>query len=154
MRRLLSSTVAACAALLLVAPATADAGTASRLKIAPKTSAFYLYDGSVLGTGPQLDAVRVYTQLRDCPVGNYVLHMELIQDGVSYPIASTARGVGEFSCTATETAPQLSMGFYGNALHPGTAQVTATIYESASGMVVLAESSRTVRIPAGPNNQP
>lgn len=154
MRRLLSSTVAACAALLLVAPATANAASASRLKIEPKTSAFYQYDGSPTGTGPLLDAVQVQTQLRDCPVGNYVLHMELIQDGVSYPIASTARGVGEFSCTATETAPRLSLGFYGNGLHPGTAQVTATVYRQEDGMPVLVESSRTVRIPAGPNNQP
>ncbi|MEO7260495.1 MAG: hypothetical protein ABI047_04440, partial [Jatrophihabitantaceae bacterium] len=96
----MSSTVAACAALLLLAPATAaDAAAAPRLKIAPKTSAFYLYDGSVLGTGPELDAVRVYAQLRDCPAGNYQLHMSLFQDGVAYPVASTALGVGEFYCT-------------------------------------------------------
>ncbi len=154
MRTFLSSVVAACAAVLLLAPATANAEPASRLKIAPKTSEFYLYDGSVLGTGPKLDAVRLYAQLRDCPTGHYVLHMDLVQDGVSYPIASTALGVGEFSCTATETAPRLSMGFYGNGLHPGTAQVTATIYKHVEGTPVLvAESSRTVRIPAG-YNQP
>ena len=150
MRRLLYSIVAACLAMLL-APAAADAKTAPRFKIEPKTSAFYLYDGSVLGTGPKLDAVTVYAQLRDCPVGNYLLHMSLIQDGVSYPIASTARGVGEFSCTATDTAPRLGMGFYGNSLHPGPALAIVSVYVQVDGMPVLVESRRTVRIPAGPN---
>ncbi|HEX8082474.1 MAG TPA: hypothetical protein VF557_19860 [Jatrophihabitans sp.] len=153
MRTFLSSAVAACAALLLLAPTAANAEPASRLKIAPKTSAFYLYDGSPTGTGPLFDAVSVQVQLRDCPAGNYVLWMDLVQDGVTYPVASTALGVGEFSCTATGTAPQLSMGFYGNGLHPGTAQVIATVYRQEDGMPVLVESSRTVRIPAG-TNQP
>ncbi|MEO6500916.1 MAG: hypothetical protein ABIQ09_03295 [Jatrophihabitantaceae bacterium] len=154
----MSSTVAACAALLLVAPATAaNAAAGSRLKIATKTSAFYLYDGSVLGTGPELDAVRVNVQVQNCPLGYYMymLHMEFIQDGVSYPIASTALGVGEFYCSATDTAPHLSMGFYGNALHPGAAQViTSIVGYTENTSVLLAESSRTVRIPAGANNQP
>lgn len=157
MRRLLSSIIAACTAMLLLAPTAAEAAPAPRLKIEPKTSAFYLYDGSVLGTGPQLDAVRVYVQLRDCPLGYYLyrLDVDLVQDGVSYPIASTALGVGEFYCSATETAPHLSMGFYGNALHPGTAQVKASVYGYVEGTpVLLAESSRTVRIPAGANNLP
>lgn len=154
MRTFLSSTLAACAAMLVLVPATtANAATAPRLKIAHSTSAFYQYDGSVSGTGPLLDAVRVSTQLRGCPAGNYVLFMDLVQDGVSYPVASTANGVGEFSCTATDTAPRLSMGFYGNGLHPGTAQVTATIYSWADGMPVLTEATSTVRIPAG-YNQP
>lgn len=152
MRRLLSSTIAACAAtLLLASTATADAKTAPRFKIEHNTSEFYLYDGSVLGTGPLLDAVTVYAQLRDCPVGNYLLHMSLIQDGISYPVASTARGVGEFSCTATDTAPLLRMGFYGNSLHPGPALAITSVYLQVDGMPVLVESSRTVRIPAGPN---
>lgn len=153
MRTFLTSVVSACAAALLLAPAAANAEAGSRLKIAPKTSAFYQYDGSPTGTGPLADAVSVQVQLRDCPAGDYVLWMDLVQDGISYPVASTALGVGEFSCTATDTAPSLSMGFYGNSLHPGTAEVTATVYRQADGMPVLVESSRTVRIPAG-YNQP
>jgi hypothetical protein len=149
MRTFLSSTVAACAALLVLAPAAASAAPASRLQIEPKTSEFYQYDGSPTGTGPLFDAVRVQVQLRDCPAGNYVLWMDLVQDGVSYSVASTALGVGEFSCTTTDRTPRLSMGFYGNGLHPGPAQVTATVYRQEDGMPVLAESSRTVRIPAG-----
>jgi hypothetical protein len=154
MRTFLSSTLAACAAMLVLAPATtANAAPAPRLKIAHSTSAFYQYDGSVDGTGPLVDAVRVTVQLRGCPVGDYVLFMNLVQDGISYPVASTAHGVGEFSCTATNTAPQVGYGFYGNSLHPGTAQVTATVYSWADGMPVLTEATSTVRIPAG-YNQP
>ena len=64
MRRFLSSTVAACAALLLLA-STANAAPASRLKIAHNTSAFYQHDGSPTGTGPLFDAVRVSVQLQN-----------------------------------------------------------------------------------------
>lgn len=153
MRKIMSSTVAACAALLLLSPTAANAAPASRLKIEHKTGAIFQYDPSIAGTGPLYDAVTVYAQVRDCPAGNYVLHMDLIQDGVNYELASRANGVGEFSCSATEANPQLQMSFLGNGLHPGPAQVIATVYKSASGMTVLAESSRTVRIPAG-YNQP
>jgi hypothetical protein len=45
------------------------------------------------------------------------------------------------------------MGFYGNGLHPGTAEVIATVYSQEDGMPVLVQSTRTVRIPAG-YNQP
>jgi hypothetical protein len=151
MRKFLSSAAAACVAVLLLASTAANAEAAARFKIDRNTSAFYLYDGSVSGTGPQLDAVTVYAQLRDCPAGNYYLQMSLVQDGVSYPVASTALGVGEFSCTATERAPRLRMSFYGNGLYPGPAQVIASVYVQADGMPVLVQSTRTVRIPAGPN---
>lgn len=155
MRVLLSSTVAACAAMLVLTTTTAaSAAPAAKLKIEHKTSAFYQYDPSIEGTGPLYDAVVEYVQLRNCPVGNYVLFMDLVQDGVSYPVASTALGVGEFSCTATNTGPRVGMGFYGNGLHPGTAFVTVTIYKEVNGMPVLAQGSRTVRIPKGPNNPP
>ena len=80
-----------------------------------------------------------------------MLWATLVQDGVSYPVASTALGVGEFSCTATDTAPRLRMGFYGNSLHPGPALAIVSVYVQVDGMPVLVESSRTVRIPAGPN---
>jgi hypothetical protein len=153
MRRYLSSTVAACAATLLLATTTNAEAAASHLRIAHTTSGFYQYDPSIAGTGPLYDAVRVQTQLRGCPAGNYVLFMSLVQDGVSYPVASTANGVGEFACTATATAPQLTMGFYGNGLHPGTALVTATVYKDINGMPVLTEATSKVRIPAG-SNQP
>jgi hypothetical protein len=136
---------------VLLAPTAADAQPATRLRIEHTTSAFYLYDGSVTGTGPQLDAVTVYAQLRNCPAGDYLLDMSLVQDGVSYPIASTALGVGEVTCTAANTAPTVRMGFYGNSLHPGSAQVTATLYRQVDGMPVAAKSSRTVVIPDGPN---
>lgn len=154
MRTFLSTTVAACAALLLLAPTAASAEPASRLKIAHNTSAFYQYDGTVLGTGPAFDAVRVYAQVRNCPAGSHLIHMSLVQDGVRYPVAPASRGDGEFSCTATDTAPQVSKGFYGNGLHPGTALVTADFsYQQADGTYAVVESSRTVRIPAG-YNQP
>jgi hypothetical protein len=153
MRTFLSSTVAACAAMLMLVPTTANAQTAPRLKIAHSTSAIYQYDPSPTGAGALYDTVTVNAQLRGCPAGNYVLFMTLVQDGVSYPLASTALGVGEFSCTATATAPQLGMAFFGNSLHPGTAQVIATIYQQADGMPVLTEATSTVRIPAG-YNQP
>ena len=153
MRTFLSSTVAAFAALLVLAPTTtASAQPVPRLKIAHGTSAIYQYDPSPTGTGPLYDTVTVNVQLRGCPAGDYVLFMDLVQDGVSYPLASSALGVGEFSCTATATAPQLGMAFFGNSLHPGTAEVTATIYRQADGMPVLTQASGTVRIPAGYNH--
>jgi hypothetical protein len=154
MRAFLSSTLAAAAILLLTPAISADARPATRLTIERTTSAFYQYDGSPTGTGPLYDAVAVHAQLRNCPAGNYVLWATLVQDGVSYPVASTALGVGEFSCTATNAQPRVGMGFYGNGLHPGTALVTFTVYQQADGMPVLVEGSRTVRIPAGANNQP
>jgi hypothetical protein len=66
-------------------------------------------------------------------------------------VASTALGVGEISCTATDANQRLSMGFYGNSLHPGPARVIASIHGQDG--IIVAESSRTVRIPAG-YNQP
>jgi len=149
---ILTSTVAACAAAALLAPAAATAAPSASLKIAHTSSAFYQYDGSVSGTGPTYDAVSVPVQLRNCPPGDYVLWMTLVQDGVSYDVASTALGVGEFSCSATNKSPRLNLGFYGNGLHPGVATVTATAYRQADGMPVLAQASATVRIPAGVNN--
>jgi len=153
MRAFLSSTLAACAALLVLTPATANAGPATRLTIERNTGAIYQYDPSPIGSGVLYDTVTVYTQLRNCAAGNYLLQMTLVQDGVSYPLASTALGVGEFSCTATDAHPLVGMAFYGNGLHPGTALVTATVYREVDGMPVLTQSSRTVRIPAG-YNQP
>ena len=149
---ILTSAVAACAAVSLLAPAIASAAPSPGLKIAHTSSAFFQYDGSVSGTGPTFDAVAVPVQLRNCPTGDYVLWMTLVQDGVSYPIASTALGVGEFSCSATNKSPRLNLGFYGNGLHPGPATVTATAHRQADGMPVLTQASATVRIPAGANN--
>ncbi|HEV2886457.1 MAG TPA: hypothetical protein VGX49_06065 [Jatrophihabitans sp.] len=152
MRAFLSSTVAACAAMLMLTTTSASAAPAAKLRIEQNTGAIFQYDPSPAGTGPEYDTVTVNTQLRNCPAGDYLLSMSLVQDGVSYPLASSALGVGEFHCTGTGTT-QVGMAFYGNGLHPGTALVTVTIYRQADGMPVLAEGSRTVRIPAGPNNQ-
>jgi hypothetical protein len=152
MRAFLSSTFAACAALFLVAPA-ADAAPATSLRIENTTSAIYQYDPSPFGGGSLYDTVSVHAQLRKCPAGYYVAWITLVQDGVSYPVASSALGVGEVTCTAGDTHPRLGMSFYGNGLHPGTALVTVTVYRQADGMPVLVKSSRTVRIPAG-YNQP
>ena len=58
--------------------------------------------------------------------------MTLVQDGVSYPVASTALGVGEFSCTATKTTARFNLGFYGNGLHPGTG-LTSPPYRVPAG---------------------
>jgi hypothetical protein len=67
MRTVLSSTVAACAAALLLAPTAASAATQSHLKIVHGTGAIYQYDPSILGTGPTYDTVTVSVQLRGCP---------------------------------------------------------------------------------------
>jgi hypothetical protein len=154
MRAFLSSAVAASAAVLLLAPTAANAAPSARLKIEQNTGAIYQYDPSPNGTGPLYDTVSAHARLRNCPAGYYVLSMTLVQDGVSYPWASSALGAGEITCTATNSQPRVGMSFYGNGLHPGTAVVTMTIYAQADGMPVLAQSSRTVRIPAGANNQP
>jgi hypothetical protein len=155
MRVLLSSTVAACAGMLVLSTTTAaGAAPATQVKIAHKTSAIYQYDPSPFGNGPTYDTVLVHVQLRHCPVGDYLLDMHLIQDGVSYPLASSALGVGEFSCTATDTAPHLSISFYGNGLHPGTATVTVSAHNEEDGLPLIEQQSGTVSIPKGPNNQP
>jgi hypothetical protein len=152
MRVLLSSTLAASAALLALAP-TADAASATRLQIDRNTSAIYQYDPSPMGTGPLFDTVKVTAQLRNCAPGYYLMSITLVQDGVSYPWASSALGAGEITCTATQTAPRVGMSFYGNGLHPGTAVANITIYRQEDGMPVAVEGGRTVRIPAG-YNQP
>ncbi|HEV2886456.1 MAG TPA: hypothetical protein VGX49_06060 [Jatrophihabitans sp.] len=147
MRAFLSSTLAACAAILLLAPATADAGPATRLKIDHSTSAIFQFDPSIEGNGPLYDAVSATVQLRNCPVGSYSLHMEFVQDGISYELTPGALGRGEINCDATGRA-QGGWTFMGNGLHPGPAVVTAWVTGG-----IVAESSRTVRIPAG-YNQP
>jgi hypothetical protein len=152
MRAFLTSTVAACAAMVVLAP-TADAAPATQLQIDRNTSAIYQYDPSPAGTGPEYDTVTVHAQLRNCPAGDYLVDVTLVQDGVSYPWATTALGAGELTCTATSTRPKVGMAFYGNGLHPGPAQATITVYRQVDGMPVLTKSSRTVRIPAG-YNQP
>jgi hypothetical protein len=149
MRAFLSSTLAA-AAVLLLTPATAGAAPATRLQIEHTTSAIWQTDPSIEGTGPLYDAVTVYVQLRNCPTGFYYLHMDFIQDGVSYELASRALGVGELNCTGGRVTDTL-MGFLGNGLHPGPASVIA--YVTRWNGTTLAEGSRTVRIPAG-YNQP
>ncbi|HST48311.1 hypothetical protein [Jatrophihabitans sp.] len=152
MRALLSSSLAACAATVMLAPA-ADAAPAAQLQIERNTSAIYQYDPSPFGDGPLFDTVNVSGQLRNCPAGDYLVDVTLVQNGVSYPWATTALGAGELTCTATNTRPKVGMAFYGNGLHPGTAQATITVYRQVDGMPVLAKTSRTVRIPAG-YNQP
>jgi len=151
MRRL-SIALAAGAVTLVLTPAVANAAPATKLTIEHRTSAIYQYDPSPFGGGPTYDTVIVYTDLKNCPVGNYVLDLTLVQDGVSYPYASSANGVGEFSCTATDSSPRVGISFYGNGLHPGAAEATATVYQQADNMPVVAKASRTVRIPAGANN--
>ena len=149
MRAFLSSTLAACAALLMLAPATADAAPAARLKIDHATSAIYQIDPSIEGNGPTYDGVTATVQLRNCPVGSYLLHMDFVQDGISYDIPQGALGRGEMSCDATGKALG-GWDFIGNGLHPGPATVTAWV--TVNGVTVT--DTRTVRIPAGPNNQP
>jgi hypothetical protein len=151
MRAFLSSAVAACAAMLVLAP-TASAAPAAQLKVLHEASAIYQYDPSPIGNGPLYDTVTVYAQLRHCPAGNYLLSMNLVQDGVSYPLASSALGVGEFSCTDTDAGPRLGMAFYGNGLHPGTAVVTVGASGEEDGVPLIEQESATVRIPKGPNN--
>jgi hypothetical protein len=151
-RTFLLSTVAACVALSVLTPTVAaGARPAAQLTVEHKTSAIYQYDPSPFGGGPLYDTVTVYTRLRHCPVGNYLLSMTLVQDGVSYPLASTALAVGELSCTATDAGPQVSMAFYGNGLHPGTAVATVGVYGEEDGVPLIAQGSDTVRIPNGPN---
>jgi hypothetical protein len=151
-RAFLLSTVAGCLALfVLTPPVAAGAAPAAQLKVQHMTSAIYQYDPSPFGGGPLYDTVAVTTQLRHCPVGNYLLSMTFVQGGVSYPLASTALGVGEFSCTEADTAPRVDMAFYGNGLHPGTALVTVGVYGEEDGVPLIGQESSTVRIPNGPN---
>ncbi len=152
MRALLTSTLVACTAMAVLAPA-ADAAPKAQLTIDHKTGAIYQYDPSPVGNGPLYDTVNVSGQLRNCPAGDYLVDIKLVQNGVSYPWASTALGAGELTCTATITRPKVGMAFYGNGLHPGKAQVTITVYRQMDGMPVLTKASRTVRIPCG-YNQP
>jgi hypothetical protein len=150
MRAFLLSMVAAFVALFVLTPTVAaGAAPAAQLKVEHKTSAIYQYDPSPFGGGPLYDTVTVYTRLRHCPVGNYLLSMTLVQDGVSYPLASTALGVGEFSCTATDTEPQVSMAFYGNGLHPGTAVASVGVYGEEDGVPLIGQQTGSVRIPKG-----
>lgn len=154
MRGLRSSVIVASAALLVLTTTDASAAPAATATIVHRTSAIYQYDPSPFGGGSTYDTVIAYVQLRHCPVGNYLLDMTFTQDGVSYPYASSALGVGEFSCTATDHAPRLGIAFYGNGLHPGTATVTVSAQDEENGVPLIEQESGTVRIPKGPNNQP
>lgn len=151
MRTFLSSAVAACAAALVLAPTAASADPAPHLTITHNTGAIYQSDPSPNGDGPLFDTVQVFAELRHCPAGDYFRSITLVQDGVSYPWATSALGAVEVSCTSTGITGA-GMSFFGNGLHPGTAVVTITITSEIDG-TVLAEDSRTVRIPAG-YNQP
>lgn len=152
MRVFRSSAIAVGAAMLVLVPSiAANAASATKARVIHKTSAIYQYDPSPVGNGPTYDTVIAYVQFRHCPVGNYLLSMTLVQDGVSYPYASSALGVGEFSCTATESRPRIGISFYGNGLHPGLAQVVATAHDEENG-TPLVQGSGTVRIPKGTNN--
>jgi hypothetical protein len=148
---ILTSTVAACVAALVLVPVTANAAPATGLKIDHSTGTFYQYDPSIEGTGPTYDAVVVKAQLRNCPAGYHRYWMTLTQDGVSYDVASTALGTGELICSGSAKTT-LRLGFYGNGLHPGLAQATVTVYWETAGMPELLEVSGTVRIPTGTNN--
>jgi hypothetical protein len=150
MRTFLSSTVAACSAALLISPAVASAEPASRLQISHTTGAIYQSDPSPDGDGILYDTVQVTAQLRHCAAGSYFRSITLVQDGVSYEWATQALGAGEIGCTGAGTA-RAGMAFFGNGLHPGTAVVTVTVTSETDGSV-LAQTSRRVRIPAGPNN--
>jgi hypothetical protein len=151
MRTLLSSTVAACAAALLLAPTAASAAPAPRLKITHNTGAIYQSDPSPDGDGVLYDTLRVDARVRHCPAGDYFRSITLVQDGVSYAWATQAQGAVEINCTDAGTA-SAGMAFFGNGLHPGTAVVTVTISSETDGSV-LVQDSRTVRIPGG-YNQP
>jgi len=150
MRTLLSSMVAtACAAALVLPPTTASADTAARLKITHNTGKIYQSDPSLNGDGPLFDTVQVFAELSRCPAGDYLRSITLVQDGVSYPWAIQALGAVEVICPATGVAGA-GMTFFGNGLHPGPALVTITVTSEVDG-TVLAQDSRTVRIPAGPH---
>ncbi|HEX8094119.1 hypothetical protein [Jatrophihabitans sp.] len=151
MRTFLSSAVAACAAALVLAPAAASADPAPQLRITHNTSAIYQFDPSPNGDGVLFDTVQVTAELRHCPAGDYLRSITLVQDGVSYPWAVQALGAVEVICPASGVTGA-GMSFFGNGLHPGTAVVTITITSETDGSV-LAQDSRTVRIPAG-DNQP
>ena len=153
MRLFRSTAIAAGAAMLVLIPSVAAHATpATRVRVVHKTSAIYQYDPSPLGNGPTYDTVIAYVQFSHCPVGDYLLSMTLVQDGVSYPYASSALGVGEFNCTATETRPRMGIAFYGNGLHPGTAVATVSAHDIETGAPLIEQTSGTVRIPKGPNN--
>jgi len=150
MRTVLSST-AACLAVLAWVPTAANADPAPRLQIAHNTGAIYQSDPSPNGDGILYDTVQVSAELRHCPApGFYFRSITLVQDGVSYEWATQALGAVEIGCTDAGTAAA-GMAFFGNGLHPGTAVVTVTVSSETDGSV-LAEESRTVRIPAGANN--
>jgi hypothetical protein len=152
MRTLLSSTVAACAAALLLVPTAASAEPAPHLTIAHNTSAIYQSDPSLNGDGVLHDTVQVVAELRHCPPAAYYLRsITLVQDGVSYEWATNALGAYELVCGAAGTGAA-GMAFVGNGLHPGIAVVTITVTRGIDDTVV-AKDSRTVRIPAG-TNQP
>ncbi len=152
MRTLLSSTIAVGAVALLLAPTAASAEPAPHLTITHNTSAIYQSDPSPDGDGMLYDTVQVGAELRHCPpAATYLRSITLVQDGVSYGWATTALGAVEIGCLATGTAGA-GMSFFGNGLHPGTAVVTITVSRGIDDTVV-AQDSRTVRIPAG-YNQP
>ncbi|MEO6627231.1 MAG: hypothetical protein ABIP03_01545 [Aquihabitans sp.] len=134
--------------------APADAARSSSIRIDPRASKIYLYDGSPDGTGPSFPATRVSTVVNRCEAGDYYLDATLTQDGVNLPWATGALGAGEFACDGTSFRTQLSMSFYGPTLHPGraTAHFALRKYECVSGVCYLSdtptvEATSAVHIP-------
>lgn len=128
------------------------AGPKASLRVAPRTGAIYLYDGSPSGTGPSYPAVEVKATFRGCtpPELDLVLRATLEQDGVSYSWATSALGAGYYECRYVADPRHMSVGmaFYGPGLHSGKAIAHFAMEEStSSGWRVVAEDTRTVRIP-------
>lgn len=145
-RTLLVAVAAASAVLLTGAAPAAACGAAVR--IAPRTSTIFDYDGSPDGTGPIQPATTVSAVARRCPAGTYQLDARLVQDGVAMQWATHAKGAGEVFCDG-DGPTVVRMDFTGPSLHPGRARATFRLVPSdcdPAGCRVLS-GVRTVRIP-------
>lgn len=130
-----------------MAPAApAVAAPKPSIRIASSTSALWLYPtGNGFTEPPVYPATTVEAQVRNCPVGTYLLSETLVQDGVSAEIAMYgAMGWNVVQCTAGGDAIP-AIGFYSPTLHSGRASVTVTL-AGVNGDQTLT-STRRVRIP-------
>jgi len=146
MRTALRSILLAAMVVALSAACTAPPKSGPWMRIDPKASEIWLYDGSPNGTGPLVPATSVTAHLYNCPEGDYMVIAELVQDGVEAQWATTAHGAGEVFCHDGEDQT-VSMGFYRypGEIHPGEA--TATFGLRTSQGDVLVTETQVVDIP-------
>jgi hypothetical protein len=149
----LMTLLAMCVMTTLVGWAPVQAATVSEpsARIHPTTSKITRVD--VFGDGTLERVVYVSVTVKNCPQGTYSMDMELYQDGVNIPIATTANGAGIVGCDGSSPT-EFNLGFTSDKLHPGRAtadfdlQPLCDTGDCSTPPPFLVKVERVVHVPA------